>query len=108
MDYFETILEPYSRNQDLYQSYYRSSISAHCRQESIPYRESGSTFAGALRFLGRVRESERFNNILPARIKTSLLDGVAGLMGARATGKCRVGRYIYHSSGAEIRICIDA
>jgi len=108
MGCFETILEPYSRYQDLYQSYYRGSISAYCGQESIPYRESGSNFAGVLRFLGRVRGSERFNSILPARIKTPVLDGVAGLMGARVTAKHRVGRYIYHGSGAEIRICIDA
>lgn len=100
-------MEPYSRHQDLYQSYYRGGILAYCRQERIPYRESESKFAGVLRFLGRMRESERFDRIFSARLKRTVLDGVAGLMGARAIAH-REGRYIYHGSGAELRICVDA
>jgi hypothetical protein len=108
MECFETTLEPYSRIQDLYQSYYRKSISAYCEQENILYRESGPSFAGVLRFLGRVRQSERFNSVVPARIRTAVLDGVAGLLGAGTTVEHAVGKYVHHGSGAEIKICIDA
>jgi hypothetical protein len=108
MEYFETTLEPYSRYQDLYQSYYRESIWAYCEQESILSRENRPKSAGVLRFLGRVRESERFDGILLPQIKTPVLDGLAGLLGAGALVDHSVGKYVYHSSGAETRICIDA
>lgn len=108
MEYFETTLEPYSRYQDLYQSYYRESIAAYCKQESILYRGCRPSFAGVLRFLGRVRASERFDSILPARVKTPLLDGLAGLLGAGTLVEHSVGKHVYHGSGAEIKICIDA
>jgi hypothetical protein len=92
----------------LYQSYYRESIAAYCHQESIPYRQNGSRSAGLLRFLGRVRQSERLDRIVPGRIGRAVLDSVAGLLGAGTIVEHTVGKYVYSDSGTEIKICIDA
>jgi hypothetical protein len=108
MEYFETTLEPYSRIQDLYQSYYRASISKYCEKNNIIYREKRSHMTGLLRFLGRVRNSDRFNSIAPARIRAPLLDSLASLVSGGAVVDHAVGKYVYHGAGKELKICVDA
>ena len=108
MEYFETTLEPYSRMQDLYQSYYRASISQFCEQQSIGFLQNTPKLTDILRVLGRVRESDRFHRLGAARVGNRMLDGVAAVLGARGVTPHVVGRYVYHRPGSDIRICIDA
>lgn len=108
MDTFETTLEPYSRTNDLYQSYYRASIAAYCGGHGISYREHSPSLTPALRFLGRVRQTERLNGILPKWLRTTAVDGAARLMGAGVIVEHAVGKYVLRTAGRETKICIDA
>ena len=102
------VVEPYCKLHDIYQSYYRNSIAIYCSRQGIPFREIGSRVPRQLRFLRRVRHSERFQRLLPS-VGSRIVDGLAGLLGAvQSNTEHVVGCYIFRQDSAEIKICIDA
>jgi hypothetical protein len=103
----EAFIEPYNRTLDLYQSYYRFSIARHCKSEGILFQEKAPRFAPLLRFLGRVRRPTRFRWVNRAQ-EIPLLSLAARLLGVDPGLEHAVGRYVLHSDGAELKICIDA
>ena len=108
MKCFEAILEPYSRKHDLYQAHYRACLRARCEHAKILYQEKGPTLAGALRFLGALRSTERLPDIVPPETRTAILDRLAGWIGGRSVVQNTIGRYVYRGESGEVRICIDA
>lgn len=107
MDSILAIVQPYSRTQDQCQSYFRSSIEAGCAGAGIAYREDGPPFRAGLRFLGRVRGTERFTGIVPLKIRNPILDGFASLFGVSPRGNA-VGQYTYTGPAGQVKFCIDA
>ena len=61
----EAFIEPYNRTQDRYQAYYRRGLAAYCASQGIAFDETGFRFPSQLRFLARVRASDKFRKILP-------------------------------------------
>jgi len=99
--------EPYCKLHDIYQSYYRNSISAYCASAGIPFREVGSRFPRQLRVLRRIRHSARFQRVVPGG--TKMADGLANILGAvQSDPEHAVGSYIWNQDGAKVKICIDA
>ena len=103
----EAIVEPYNRTHDRYQSYYRNSISTYCSGHGIPFRETGSRFPRQLRFLYRVRASDRFRKLLPW-LGTRMIDGIATTLGAARGPEHALGTYVFHSGKGDVKVCVDA
>lgn len=101
-------VQPYNRYPDLYQSYYQQSIAAYCSREGIAFHEEGSRFPGQLRFLRRVRESARFQRIIPNPRGSQLIDWAARQLGAKKEPEQKVGVYVLCGSNYRIRVCVDA
>jgi hypothetical protein len=104
----EAIVEPYNRTHDRYQGYYRRSLAAYCATHGLEFAETGSRFPEQLRFLYRVRASDRFRKILPDAIGQPLIDALARLLGARPGPGHAMGSYVFHSGTASVKVTVDA
>lgn len=104
----EAIVEPYNRTHDRYQAYFRQGLAESCKTRGLPFYQTGSRFPRQLRFLARVRASERFRRILPGAAGEGLIDILARLLGARQNPSHCMGSYIFHSGAGDVKVAVDA
>jgi glycosyltransferase involved in cell wall biosynthesis len=104
----EAIIEPYNRTQDRYQAYYRQGLAEYCAGHGIAFDQKGYRFPDQLRFLARVRASDKFRKILPDPLGVGFIDGLARLLGARRGKYHCLGSYIFHSGSTSVKVAVDA
>ncbi len=104
----EAIIEPYNRTHDRYQAYYRRGLADYCASHGIAFAEIGSRFPRQLRFLYRVRASDRFRKILPGPGGAALIDTAARLLGARPGPGHSLGSYVLHFGDTTVKVAVDA
>jgi hypothetical protein len=104
----EAFIEPYNRTQDRYQAYYRRGLAAYCASHGIAFDETGFRFPSQLRFLARVRASDKFRKILPDPVGQGLIDVTARLLGARQVPSHCMGSYIFHSAAGDVKVVVDS
>ena len=104
----EAIVEPYNRTQDRYQAYCRQSLAEYCASHGIDFCETGSRFPSQLRFLARVRASDKLRKILPGPVGRGVIDVLARLLGAARTPEHCLGSYIFHRGRDRVKVAVDA
>ncbi len=104
----EAIVEPYNRTHDRYQAYYRRGLAAYCAAQGIAFEETGTRFPEQLRFLYRVRASDRFRRIFPDAIGRPLIDTLARMLGAQIGPGHALGSYVFHVGKDSVKVAVDA
>ena len=112
----KAFFRPYVYWHDLCQTYYSEGLRLYIEASGGRYTAASmSRLPGALRALGRVRNSTRFTNMAgKSKLPYRIIDGIAGAVeGGLSSPSSRfnlaVGQYLYRGKdGGERKICIDA
>ena len=102
---------PFDRTHDIYQEYYRASLTAALKWRRLQLKEkTGSLFPSVVRQLRRVKESYRLNRMAAGLLAGRSAQRAARLLtrGPLSSLNPPVGQYVFRFHGFDMKIALDS